>query len=65
MFPHISIVINYSPPIKLLSCFLLVGTAMCLITCTLSGKGVIACLVILKPRYCKLSLAKDDFSALI
>ena len=65
MFPHISIVINYLPPIKLVSYFLLVGTAMYLIACTLLGKGIMPYLVILKPRYNKLSLAKSDLSALI
>ena len=49
---------------KLLSCLLLVGTAMSLIARTLSGKGIMPCLVILKPRYSKLYLA-NDFSALI
>ena len=63
MFPHISIVINYSfTASKLL---LLVGTAMCLIACTLSGKGIIPCLVLSKSRYSKLSLAQNDYSALI
>ena len=65
MCPYISIVINYLPPIKLLSYFLLIGTAISLIACTLTGIGIIPCLVILKPRDSKLSLTKDDFSALI
>ena len=63
MFPHISIVINDS--YKALNCFLLVGTAMSFIVCTVSGKGIIPCLVILKPIYSKLSLANFDYSALI
>ena len=32
---------------------------------TLSGKGLIPCLFNLKPTYSKLTLAKNDFSALI
>ena len=62
---YICMVIDLLPPIKLLSCFLLVGTAMRLIACTLSGKGIMPCLGILKPRYSKLSMAKNDFCALI
>ena len=65
MFPHISIVINYLPPTKLVICFLLVGTAISLIACSISGKGIMLFLFILKPRYSKLSMAKNDFSALI
>ena len=61
MFPHISIV----TPIKLVSWFSLVGTAMCLIACTLSGKDFIPCRVISTLRYSKLPLAKNNYSALI
>ena len=49
-------------PLKLLSCYSLVGTAMSLIACTLTGKGIMPCLVILKPRYFKSPLAKNDLS---
>ena len=38
---------------------------MCLIACTLFGKGIMPSLVIKKPRYSRLSLANLDFSALI
>ena len=66
MFPHNSIVINNVHPEKVLSWLLLVGTALCIIACTFSGKGIIIpYLVISKPRHSKLSLAKNDFSALI
>ena len=34
---------------------------MCLIAFTLSGKGIIVSLVILKQRYSKLSMAKKGF----
>ena len=50
-------------PLKLLCCFLLVGTALCLIACILSDKGIIPCLVIFENQ--KLSMTKIDFSALI
>ena len=57
MFLHISIVFKYSPPMKRLSYFSLVDTAMRLKTFTLSGKGIISCLVFLKLRYSKLYLS--------
>ena len=38
---------------------------MCLITYKSSGENIISCLLILKSRYSKLSLAKNDFSALM
>ena len=38
---------------------------MYLIACTAFSKVIIPCLVILKPKYTKLSLAKNNFFALI
>ena len=38
---------------------------MSLIACIMSGKGIKPCLVIVKPRYSKLYLAKNDLFALI
>ena len=48
---------------KLLNCFLVVGTAMFLIASTLLGRGMMPSLVILKPKYSSSSFAKKDFSA--
>ena len=63
MFPHISIVINYF--YRAFKLFLLVRTVICFIAYTLSDKDNLHPLLVLKPRYSKLSLAKKDSFALI
>ena len=48
---------------KLYNHFLVVGIAIFFIASTLSGKGIMHCLTISKPRYSNSFPAKKDFSA--